>query len=160
MATILIADDNPVNRRLLSTLLRPHGHTVVEARDGSEVLAAIKSAPPDLVISDVLMPVMDGHELLRELQDNPATSGIPVVFFTAHYGARTMALAGGAAWFLTNADSAELNTVVAKVLGGEREGRPSTPAQATMGRMEARDDQTDAPPGSTHSAGHKGHVRQ
>ena len=80
------------------TLLRHHGHQVVEAPDGSEALAAVRAERPDLVITDVLMPVMDGYGLVRQLRLDPATSAIPVVFCTAHYGereARALALASG-----------------------------------------------------------------
>lgn len=124
MATILIVDDSPVNRRLLASLLGPKGHRLLEASDGREVLAAVKDQTPDVIVADVLMPVMDGHEMLRQLKADARTRDIPVVFFTAHYGARTLALAGGASWFLTNAESAELNTVVDKVLAGERQPLP------------------------------------
>lgn len=124
MATILIVDDSPVNRRLLASLLGPKGHRLLEASDGREVLAAVKDQTPDVIVADVLMPVMDGHEMLRQLKADARTRDIPVVFFTAHYGARTLALAGGASWFLTNAESAELNTVVDRVLAGERQPLP------------------------------------
>lgn len=124
MATILIVDDSPVNRRLLASLLGPKGHRLLEASDGREVLAAVKGQTPDVIVADVLMPVMDGHEMLRQLKADARTRDIPVVFFTAHYGARTLALAGGASWFLTNAESAELNTVVDRVLAGERQPLP------------------------------------
>lgn len=153
MATILIADDSPVNRRLLVALLSSRGYHVQEACDGSQALAMAKAAPPDLIIADVLMPVMDGYEMLQRLQADPRSSRIPVVFFTAHYGARTLVLAGGAAWFLTNADSAELNNVVQRVLAGEVESRASSPVQPTMGRVKARDDQADSP---VHSAARGG----
>jgi len=122
MATILIVDDNPVNRRFLSTLLRQHGHTLLEANDGQSALDVVRTGRLDLIVADVLMPVMDGHEMLQQLQVDPVGSKVPVVFFTAHYGARTLALAGGAAWFLTNAESSELNNVVNRVLAGERQG--------------------------------------
>ena len=88
MATILIVDDTPANRRFLVTLLRPEGHRLVEAANGREGLAAVRAERPDLVITDVLMPVMDGYELVKQLRLDPTTSGIPVVFYTAHYGGR------------------------------------------------------------------------
>ena len=65
MATILVVDDLSANRQVLVTLLRPHGHRLIEAADGREGLAAAQVEHPDLVITDVLMPVMDGYELVR-----------------------------------------------------------------------------------------------
>ena len=77
---------------------------MLEAPDGSEALAVILADRPDLIITDVLMPVMDGYELVRQLRLDPATSGIPVVFSTAHYGereARMLALSIGVSAVLT-----------------------------------------------------------
>ena len=74
MATILIVDDLAANRKFLVTLLRHQGHRMLEAADGSEGLAAVQAEHPDLVITDVLMPVMDGYELVRQLRLDPATS--------------------------------------------------------------------------------------
>ena len=85
-------------------MLRHHGYRVVDAADGSTGLAAVRAERPDLVITDVLMPVMDGYELVRQLRLDPATSGIPVVFFTGHYGeseARALALSSGVSCVLT-----------------------------------------------------------
>src|SRR6186997_2488984 len=116
MATILIVDDLATNRDFLVTLLRHQGHRMVGAADGREGLDAVYAEHPDLVITDVLMPVMDGYELVRRLRLDPATSGIPVVFYTAHYGereARALALAGGVADVLAKpADSTEVLRVV------------------------------------------------
>jgi CheY-like chemotaxis protein len=64
MATILIVDDLSANRQLLVTLLRHHGHRVLEAADGRAGLAAVQAEHPDLVIPDVLMPVMDGYQFV------------------------------------------------------------------------------------------------
>ena len=75
MATILIVDDLSANRKFLVTLLRHQGHRLLEAADGREGLAAVHAEHPDLVITDVLMPVMDGYELVRQLRLDPATSG-------------------------------------------------------------------------------------
>ena len=85
MATILIVDDLSANRNFLVTLLRDQGHRVLEASNGREGLAAVQAEHPDLVITDVLMPVMDGYEFVRQLRLDPLTSRIPVVFYTAHY---------------------------------------------------------------------------
>jgi signal transduction histidine kinase len=85
MATVLVVDDREINRSLARTLLGYAGHTVLEACDGSEALGLVRSAHPDLVVTDVLMPVMDGYELVRELRADRRTAGIPVVFCTAHY---------------------------------------------------------------------------
>ena len=86
MATILVADDNRANREALAALLESAGHTVVRAVDGREALAHAQEAPPDLVISDVLMPMMDGYELARRLRAEPATAGAAVMFYTAYFG--------------------------------------------------------------------------
>ena len=69
MATILIVDDLSGNRKFLATLLRDQGHRVLEASNGREGLAAVQAEPLDLVITDVLMPVMDGYEFVRQLDD-------------------------------------------------------------------------------------------
>ena len=73
MATILVVDDLSANREVLVTLLRHHGHRLIEAADGREGLAAAQVEHPDLVITDVLMPVMDGYEFVRQLRLDPAT---------------------------------------------------------------------------------------
>lgn len=85
MASILIVDDRLANREFLVTLLGYHKHRLLEASDGAEALEVIRSNRPDLVITDVLMPTMDGYELVRQLRADPATAATPVMFFTAHY---------------------------------------------------------------------------
>src|SRR2546425_247940 len=94
MATILIVDDHPANRAFLMTLLGYRGHRLVEAADGAEGLAVARAERPDLVITDILMPTMDGYEFVRRLHADPAFAHIPVVFWSAHYlerEARTLA---------------------------------------------------------------------
>ena len=61
MATVLVADDNRANREALAALLESAGHRVLRAADGREALSRAREARPDLVISDVLMPLMDGY---------------------------------------------------------------------------------------------------
>src|SRR5678810_606526 len=119
-ATILVVDDMPANRRLLAAVLGAQGYRLLEAADGSEALAAVRAERPDLVITDVLMPVMDGYEFVRQLRLDPATARIPVVFHTAHYGereAKALALANGVSYVLTKpAESAAVLRIVQKAL--------------------------------------------
>jgi CheY-like chemotaxis protein len=85
MASILIVDDRPTNRELLVALLGAKGHRLREAGDGALALAAARAEPPDLVITDLLMPTMDGFELVRQLRSDPALARVPVIFYTARY---------------------------------------------------------------------------
>lgn len=85
MAKILIVDDRPLNRQFFTTLLGYHQHTLLEASDGAEGLEIAKQEPPDLIISDVLMPTMDGYEFVRCLREEPQLAKIPVIFSTAHF---------------------------------------------------------------------------
>ena len=122
MATILIVDDLSAHRRFLATLLRDQGHRVVEAADGRQGLVAAQADHPDLVITDVLMPVMNGFDLVRQLRLDPATSRIPVLFYTAPYSereAREMARTAGVPYVLTKpAQPQEVLTIVSQVLAG------------------------------------------
>jgi PAS domain S-box-containing protein len=125
MATILIVDDVTANREVLVTLLRYHGHLLLEAANGREALTVVQAEHPDLVITDVLMPVMDGYELVKQLRLDPATSGIRVVFYTAHYveqDARSLARSSGVSFILTKpAETPEILKIVERALSGESE---------------------------------------
>jgi CheY-like chemotaxis protein len=76
---ILVVDDEPTQRILLRRIFEQAGHEVSDASDGAAALRAVREAPPDLVVTDMMMPVMDGAELIRQLRSEPATAGIPVV---------------------------------------------------------------------------------
>ncbi len=98
MATILIVDDQPINRRFLAALLGFSGHRLLEAADGAEALARVQAEHPELVIADVLMPTMDGYEFVRRLRSDPDIARTPVIFYTAAYyqhEARALAKACG-----------------------------------------------------------------
>ncbi|HEU4769804.1 MAG TPA: diguanylate cyclase [Pyrinomonadaceae bacterium] len=82
-ANILIVDDNPDKLGLLEAALSLAGYNVTTATDGDEALAAIESYQPDLVITDVMMPRMNGYELAQRIRANPATKFIPVIMQTA-----------------------------------------------------------------------------
>src|SRR5512140_1543168 len=86
MATILIADDNRANREALSSWLENAGHYVLTAGNGEEALEQARTHHPALVISDVLMPRMDGYELARRLRADPATACCGLMFYTAYFG--------------------------------------------------------------------------
>jgi len=85
MKRVLIVDDNEQNRYYLSALLGTQGCEVDTAQDGAEALARAREARPDLIISDLLMPVMDGYTLLREWKSAPELQAIPFVVYTATY---------------------------------------------------------------------------
>ncbi|HET9424515.1 MAG TPA: response regulator [Gemmatimonadaceae bacterium] len=102
MATILVVDDVSANREVLVTILGSRGHTLRQADDGLNGLAAVRAEKPDLVITDLLMPVMGGHEFVTRLRQDPKTRAIPVVLYTAHYAKReAMALSSTVAGVLT-----------------------------------------------------------
>ncbi len=85
MATILIADTNPIERRSYTTLLSNFGHRLLEAADGTQALDMAQAELPDLIITDILMPHMDGFTLVRRLRAEPLLAGVPVIFQTASY---------------------------------------------------------------------------
>jgi CheY-like chemotaxis protein len=85
VATILVVDDEPDIRLLTKLNLERDGHTIVTAGNGTEALAAVSDAPPDLILLDVMMPEVDGWAVLEQLkaQRGNAISDIPVVLITA-----------------------------------------------------------------------------
>lgn len=99
---ILIVDDLPANNRLLEMVL-VREFKVSAAQSGAEALRLAAAVLPDLILLDVMMPEMDGHEVLRRLQADPRTAEIPVIFITAlvEDGDETDGLALGAADYIT-----------------------------------------------------------
>ena len=94
MSKILIVDDRLLNRQLLVKLLSDHHHLAWEAADGAEALQIASLERPDLIISDVLMPTMDGYEFVRQLRADPIIGQTPVIFITGSYlGRESRALA-------------------------------------------------------------------
>jgi two-component system cell cycle sensor histidine kinase/response regulator CckA len=82
---ILVLEDRAIDRLFLKTLLGYRGFTVLEAGDGEQGLAIATTTALDLVISDVLMPKMDGFQFVRELRRHPSGRDVPVIFYTATY---------------------------------------------------------------------------
>jgi CheY-like chemotaxis protein len=83
MSTILLVDDEPLLRSVLCEYLKFAGHDVIECQDGDEALEQLTQQSVDAVVSDVLMPGMDGLGLCGALRANQATNNLPFVFVTA-----------------------------------------------------------------------------
>jgi two-component system, cell cycle sensor histidine kinase and response regulator CckA len=100
---VLIAEDNADERRLLRYTLEHHDCTVIEAQDGQEGLDLVTRHKPDIVVSDALMPRMDGFQFIRALKSDPELSSIPFLFYSAVYTGEAeekLALSLGAAAFV------------------------------------------------------------
>jgi len=80
---ILIVDDEPWVIQMVKTVLEKHGHLLLSASDGQQGLDKALASTPDLIITDVMMPGMNGWELIRALRSHPRMSLIPVIFLTA-----------------------------------------------------------------------------
>ena len=82
MATVLIVDDHVDSNEVLARAIRAAGHRALTSFSGEAALAVIAIDRPDLIILDVMMPGMDGTEVLRVLRQNPATANIPIVLYS------------------------------------------------------------------------------
>ena len=84
LKTVLVVDDDPDMRFMLKLLLERGGYQVTEAADGLAALHAIKAQLPDLVLTDLRMPMMDGAELIVRLRSDDATATMPIILITAY----------------------------------------------------------------------------
>jgi CheY-like chemotaxis protein len=82
-ACVLIVDDSPTALYLLRTVFEGEHYEVLTASDGSEGLDQVHRRTPDLIVTDAVMPGLDGFALLRKLRENPATRVIPVIMLTS-----------------------------------------------------------------------------
>jgi signal transduction histidine kinase len=126
MSSVLVLDDRPADRELLTTLLGYAGYNVLEAATGEEALEVARAERPDLIITDILMPTMNGYEFVRELRSDPGIGSTPVVFCTANYAegeVRRLAEACGVSHFISKPSEPE--TIIATV--GEVLGLPVRP---------------------------------
>ncbi len=126
---LLIVEDIPNILEFLDVTLRFKGYQVITARNGQEALEALKQTRPALIITDILMPKMDGFSLAYHLRTSPETRDIPVVFLSATYIApedKTFAMAIGATRFIEKpVDTEELLLTIAELL---TQGPPPAPA--------------------------------
>jgi PAS domain S-box-containing protein len=124
VATVLVVDDRASNRELARVILGYGGHRVIEAHEGVEALGLAHAQHPDLILTDVLMPGMDGYQLVRELRAAADTAQTPIVFYTANYleaEARPFADACGVARVvLKSSDPQLLLQTIDDVLAEER----------------------------------------
>lgn len=124
---LLVVEDIPDILNLLDTTLKFKGYRVVTARDGREALEAIQKERPALVITDVLMPGMDGFSLVHRLRINPETRDLPVIFISATYVApedKAFALSIGVTRFIEKpVNFAEFLPVIEELLS---QGRHAT----------------------------------
>ncbi|HKQ62055.1 MAG TPA: ATP-binding protein [Candidatus Polarisedimenticolaceae bacterium] len=101
--SILVVEDNPLNRKLVRNVLQARGYRVLEAQTGEEALRQLRGGLPDLVLMDLQLPGMDGLEVTRRLKADPATRSVPIVALTAHArtGDEERAREAGCAGYIT-----------------------------------------------------------
>lgn len=129
MTRILIVDDVNENRYLLESLLRGHDFDVSSASNGAEALEIAGRTPPDLIVSDILMPVMDGYALCRQCKSDALLNRIPFIFYTATYTEpedEEFALSLGADRFVIKPqEPEELERIIREVLASPRDEPPT-----------------------------------
>jgi CheY-like chemotaxis protein len=79
-----LIEDNDMNRDMLARRLTRRGYSVVQAIDGHQGIATARATPPDLILMDLSLPVLDGWEATRQLRATPETAAIPIIALTAH----------------------------------------------------------------------------
>jgi PAS domain S-box-containing protein len=134
---VLVVDDNAENLYLLRALLQGQGYEVDEALQGAEALNKARQNPPDLIVSDILMPVMDGFALCRQWKKDPRLRLIPFIFYTATYiddRDREFALGLGAEQFIVKPmDPDAFLAIVSDLVrrAGDRPAEQAAPAPGT-----------------------------
>jgi CheY-like chemotaxis protein len=91
--SVLVAEDEEMILQIVEFALRKHGFDVRVARNGSEAMTAVSDRRPDLIVMDMMMPIVSGYEATRSLKDAPETKDIPILGFTARAMQRERALA-------------------------------------------------------------------
>ncbi|MBP7690690.1 MAG: response regulator [Anaerolineales bacterium] len=128
LKSILIVEDIAAVRELIELQLKARGFTVVSARDGQEALDLIAHQRPAAIVSDILMPRVDGFSLAHKLRANPDTAGIPIIFLSATYVSaedERFALNLGALRFLPKpVDADDLANSLGEALRASEPGTP------------------------------------
>ena len=114
MTRVLVVDDDPTLRRVIELVLDARGYVVDQAPNGKAALERMTELPPDVVVADLRMPLMDGYELLERMRAQPPLEAIPVILLTGNLEAARAAL--GANAVLTKPfEPAELIATIAKL---------------------------------------------
>jgi PAS domain S-box-containing protein len=144
MPLIVVADDRPLNRHFLTTLLHYYGYEVAEAADGVEALGLAHARRPDLIIADVVMPRMDGPALARAVRADPKLSQVPIIFYSASFReeeAYAIAKEAGVDYVITKpSDPQVILGTVARALGhaapAESTPQPRPDTHEYIGRLQ------------------------
>ena len=138
---LLVVDDDPGLLLAVSDTLRAEGYTVKTARRGADAMTIIAQSLPDLVISDIRMPGMDGYQLVRNLRSNPRTRLIPIVFLSAkdETADRIAGFRTGVDAYITKPfETEELVAIIASIL--ERVERTHSDLASLFGKSKPEDD--------------------
>lgn len=120
MKTILSVDDSASMRQMVAFTLEGAGYRVVQAEDGEAALAKVAQGRPDMVITDLNMPKLDGIGLIRRLRADPRCAGMPIVMLTTESEETRKAdgkNAGATGWIVKPFDQAKLIAVAKKLIG-------------------------------------------
>ncbi len=131
MASILIVDDDIQTRQLYLSLLTHFGHEVIEAVDGKDGLERAQLSKPDLIISDILMPTMNGYEFVTALRKSPPLAKIPVIFHSASFlgtEARSLGASCGVSLFILKPCEPEQALAIIHQALGLKIEKPASPA--------------------------------
>jgi DNA-binding response OmpR family regulator len=130
---LLVVEDIPNVLELLEVTLRFQGYEVISAQNGQEALDILEKETPALIISDILMPKLDGFSMVQKLRHNPKTQNIPVIFLSATYVTpedRMFAMSLGASRFIEKPiDTEDFLLTIAELLSQEQITIPSPLAQ-------------------------------
>jgi two-component system, cell cycle response regulator DivK len=118
---VLIVDDLPEQRDIYATLLRLRGFDVLEAEDGAAAVEIALGTPPDAIVMDVMLPVLDGWEATRRIREDPRTAEVPVIVLTARgmeADREKSADAGASAFILKPCNPNDILREVRRLTGG------------------------------------------
>ncbi len=120
MAKFVVVDDVELERINMAGILRKAGHTVIEAMNGEEGIAAVKEHKPDLIVMDIVMPKMDGFAATKKLMMDPETKNIPVIVVSSKsqesdkFRAKQL---GAKGYLVKPASAASVLPVIGQILG-------------------------------------------
>jgi DNA-binding response OmpR family regulator len=137
---ILVVDDEPMVIRMVTDALTGRGFTVISAANGYEGLIAARGEKPDLILLDVVMPDLDGHEVLTRLRKDERTKDIPVIHLSAvgDFDKQLQAMQDGSADYITKPiKPTELADRVEAFLDPTKRGQADRDAHAKQGKLRA-----------------------